>query len=869
MGKIKLLVIIGISLSLLTGATVLASPFTAETPHYITDEFKLVNCPCSASSDEQEEWDLEWTPGGGGSGGGSSGGGSGGGGSGDGGGSGGGSGSGDSSGDGNSSDNEDNSDECDNHDKCPACNDCIDCGSNPNQCHDCCDDGRRCDDCIHCTFDIGMNDGQLQYTGYGLLDFNGGIINKGETAEGYWKYSYAPITRTGAALDYSGLPLQVGDYRVFGIYNNGIYSNSKSALLRVVPAPLTIDIEFISNTKIYDGNTDISIYSAELSGILADDMISLSTEGVASYASSNVGKDIPIIFTDFEIFGANSRNYYLIQPDGYYADIERAVYSGSISVVVNDDPLRIGSELSFTADNDPSDYLVQWLVDDEDIAGETDITYTVRADDVDKKISVKLISPCRNYEAESPPTAYIPYTIIVSPKDVPAPMTADYVFFGSHGNYTAYAASKDNGFVDIDYILQNSSLGTDKIEYTGGEISAVTSPGTGKSRYFANPADAANGVIRLRAAFYHRGVSVTPSDSYSFSLIKCGMIANETHKIRVSNIGNAPTGNLTIGKSGASPDAFTTTASIINSLDPNQSFDFDIGLSNASPISSSGGITYTASIVVSGENIITRVIPVSIRYEHDYSSWEHRGGYHERVCKSCGVVERANCDYAGWTVIGDHTAHQRICRVCTGVDSHSPSWGTTFINIDSSNHRRTCTICNQSQNVNHTWGSWSAWSAGTSTHHTQTRTCTAAGCGASETNSHAHTWAAHDGTHHRCPTCGHLEGHNWNPWIRIENWADGGRCSRTCRVCDNTQVEYHSIELTYLGIGSVLNHTSYHGHRIRCTKVCGYDTSNLCVFNAANSSGRCHGWNGGSSYNLRLGGCGAQWSPSPNWIRTS
>jgi len=770
--------------------------------------------------------------------------------------------------DGTGDDGNDGKNDCDHSNRCPECGDCIDCGNDP--CPDCCDEDRWCDECINCTFDIGMEDGKLQYTGSGLLDFRGGVINKGATNEGFWVYSYTPVGGTGALLDESGLPLRVGRYSVTGTYDNGIFVDSKTSTLTVTPAPVNIIVTLERDSKIYDGTTVVDGMTAELSGIFGDDIVEISEQGIPSYISPDAGCDIAVIFSDFKISGIHAWNYQLIQPENQSADIKRAQYEGDISVVINDDPLRIGTELTFSASCDPADYLVQWLIDDEEIDGADDITYVIQPCDADKKITVALVSPCRNYEGVSPPTSYIPYTIMVFLSDTVTPMANDHVFFGTHGNYTAYAASKNGGFVDVDYILQDSGFGTDSFEFTGGTVSGVSSAGAGKSRYFADPDDAVNGVIVLKAAAYHIGVSVSPGGSFAFDPVECGIDSAQTHTVTISQLGNAPTGSIYIKKSGDYPYEYGISTQNIPNIDVGSSYELDISIDLGSSPPGLSGYTFNAYIDITGENIADHSIPLSVKVDHNFSTLEYRGGFHDHSCIGCKYYSSGSCNYSSWI------SHSRSCTICKGPSSHDPSW-TAWVHGTVDNHSRTCAICALADTAAHTWGNWGAWTQGDTINHTRTGSCTTcARPGGS--NSAAHTWGGwsawinSNATNHErnrsCTTCSRpgneSVAHSFTAWANINSTTH----SRNCTVCGRSESGTHSNSLGYTAFyAGYHTNGSYqfmhiHDRYINC--VCGYtqhETPGYCTYNAADI---CVGTTSGEFITYSTG-CGRPFQNVPGY----
>jgi len=647
---------------------------------------------------------------------------------------------------------------------------------------------------------IGMENVSLQYTGRGLSSFNGGVIHNGETDEGYWIYEYVPIVETGASLDKDGLPLRVGQYSVTGTYNNGRFSDSVSSILEVTPAPLTIDVTLEADSKVYDGTTSVSISSAELSGILYEDIVDISTFGISSYSTPNAGSNIAIEFTDFEIDGIHAWNYFLIQPDSLIGSISRAQYPGTISILVNDDLLRIESELTFAASDNPSDYQVQWRVDGDNVGGSNNTTYTVRPDDADKKITVNLISKCGNYEGESTSTDYVPYTIRISPNFNFSPMQDDRVFIESHGNYTAYAASKNDGYVFIDYNLQHSGFGSDALEFSGGNVSGADSAGSGRSQYFANPDDAVNGIISITAAFYHRGISISSANStHMFSPIMCGSETNEVYIITIEQLGNAPTGPIHIGKSGNNPEAFVFHDSTISSINIGETYELELRIGSVTSPLSLSGHSLSAEIEVTGDNVGEHSAPVTVRVNHNLTGFQYRDGNHDRTCVGCDFHQSEACSFGAWS------NHARTCAICRGVDSHAADW-EPWTHGTASQHTRNCRICSQTESDNHVWGNWGDWQHGDDHLHIRTGSCIICerpsgiqfdahewgGWSTWEDDGGTHFTTTHCRRHGACTVCG-KETHEDIPHVWQNNWLWNNELthSRPCTRCDTHQHRNH------------------------------------------------------------------------------
>jgi len=632
------------------------------------------------------------------------------------------------------------------------------------------------------------------------------------------------------------IPLEFTEFTIKGDsfdYYNITYPTSFTA--DITQAPLTVDVELFD--KVYDGTTDAVLKSATLIGVLEDDDVELDELGVPTYDSPNAGKTVPVSFTDFTIKGEQTDNYYVIQPTGITSLVSRA----PINISINDEDLKIGGVLDFTTSEDTDGWDIQWYADGELIPGANEATYTIRSEDVDKEISVKVVSPDGNREGEAAPTAPVPYTIILVISDTTEPMDPDNVYFGSPGNMTAYAANKNNGSVGISYSLNNSGYDFDLLDFSIG-ISAVTTPGSGSISYSPSPADAVNGIITITATFYHVGIIVEPTGAYSFSDIECtDSGADETHFVTVSQIGNYPAQNVSYSVSGAHPSAFkldqTGRSSI--GIDASDTFSIQVDVDNAPGITD--GNTFSAVVNVSHDGVSVASIPVRININHDYSEFEYHEDehYHDRTCKGegCFKYSRGDCIYTPWRVEDD--IHVRNCTVCLGRDTHEPDWndwsqGNTSQHnrvcmhcplIDNQNHawgawtlfnatqhRRECSVCHRFDFANHnwtnlnetnhrcstclfesahTWGAWSAWSQGNVTNHTRTRTCTTAGCGRVDTQTAAHTWGGWtqgDGTNHTrtCTTCGRSNSaaHTWGAWSA---WGQGTSSShtrtRSCTTC--------------------------------------------------------------------------------------
>jgi hypothetical protein len=558
-------------------------------------------------------------------------------------------------------------------------------------------------------------------------------------------------------------------------------------------------------------------------------------------------------------------------------------------VDINDDFLRIGSGLSFTTNADASDYLIQWRVDGEDIDGANGLTYIVRPFDVDKNITVVLISLCCNDEAESPPTDYVPYTINLLP-GMYVPMGTDDVFFGSPGIFTAYAASKNDGFVDISYVLYDCGLDSDDLTFSLSTIPDISSVGTGSVKYRVIPSDAVNGIISIIATFYHRGVLVTPADGFVFDDLDCGYSFDDYYTLTIAQLGNAPTGPITINISGDDYEAFYLCTYNIPNIDINDSVTIDAGVKAGIEPPGYYDNTYIASIDVSGSHLNVHAIPVSVRIAHDDLSFLERwtnadavNHSRERSCSACNIFMRTelhahiwgnwgiwtqgdvnnhhrtgSCTAPGcgraavvgstagtfaahtWGTWSNHDAnnHRRICTTagCTRPQDQAHTWGG-WTNHDATNHRRICTTpgCTRPQDQAHIWGGWTNHDA---TNHR--RTCTTPGCARPQDQAHIWGgWTNHDATNHRrtCTTPGCArpqdQAHTWGGWSPIS----ATQHRSTCTTCSRIEYRSHDFNKTD-SWRNTDNEPHLYQHNFRCSGcfrlmsgnyACVHNEQGICV----------------------------------------
>ena len=109
---------------------------------------------------------------------------------------------------------------------------------------------------------------------------------------------------------------------------NYTVNDTAETTANITAKPLTIDHLVIAE-KHYDGTDEASfIAKPVLVGVESDDEVTL-VNGVPTFSTVAVGRDIPINFTDFTLDGDDKDNYTLTQPTGITGDISAYIPFGS------------------------------------------------------------------------------------------------------------------------------------------------------------------------------------------------------------------------------------------------------------------------------------------------------------------------------------------------------------------------------------------------------------------------------------------------------------------------------------------------------------------------------------------------------------
>jgi len=151
----------------------------------------------------------------------------------------------------------------------------------------------------------------------------------------------------------------------------------------------------VADDRLYDCTT-VSVFSgASLGGLLGSDLVSLSNEGIGTFADKNVGTDKSVT-TSIALDGVDAANYTLVQPDGLTADITPRTlnvvfvsidkaYDATIAAPVSftddriaGDVLDITATASFTDPNVGADKLIS--LSDTSLGGTDGSNYTLTID---------------------------------------------------------------------------------------------------------------------------------------------------------------------------------------------------------------------------------------------------------------------------------------------------------------------------------------------------------------------------------------------------------------------------------------------------------------------------------------------------------
>lgn len=161
------------------------------------------------------------------------------------------------------------------------------------------------------------------------------------------------VTTGTAAFDSENAGTQTVTFSGYGIEgesasNYVLSAQPASVTATISPKPVTITGVTAEN-KTYDGNTTATIANpGTINGIISPDTVTIKA-GTGTFAGADVGTDITVTFSGFQLTGADSANYELsAQPASTTANIAKANYTGTpntvnVNVLINQSAAQTGS----------------------------------------------------------------------------------------------------------------------------------------------------------------------------------------------------------------------------------------------------------------------------------------------------------------------------------------------------------------------------------------------------------------------------------------------------------------------------------------------------------------------------------------------
>ncbi|MCX6928258.1 MAG: YDG domain-containing protein, partial [Verrucomicrobia bacterium] len=123
----------------------------------------------------------------------------------------------------------------------------------------------------------------------------------------------AGIAFSSATRTFSGTPTQAGVFPVVvAATDNGIPSLSVTNTFTLTVTPANLTGSFTAGDKVYDGNTNATVLTRTLNGVLAGDAANVTlTGGTASFATATVGVGKTVTLSGATLTGSAAGNYNL------------------------------------------------------------------------------------------------------------------------------------------------------------------------------------------------------------------------------------------------------------------------------------------------------------------------------------------------------------------------------------------------------------------------------------------------------------------------------------------------------------------------------------------------------------------------------
>ena len=181
----------------------------------------------------------------------------------------------------------------------------------------------------------------------------------------------------------------------------GYIETSCSYQLNVAKKSLSLTGLLVSD-KEYDGTDSVRVAgNVQINGLKEADRVFLIT-GSVKYSDTNVGSDIPLIFSDYSIDGPDKDNFILSVP----TDMTASITARKLTIQATDKQIQAGDEVpSLAAPAEGTDYTVSGLLESDSLGGTIAMAYSP-SEVVNTKGSVYDITvsgataPNANYELE-------------------------------------------------------------------------------------------------------------------------------------------------------------------------------------------------------------------------------------------------------------------------------------------------------------------------------------------------------------------------------------------------------------------------------------------------------------------------------------
>ncbi len=295
----------------------------------------------------------------------------------------------------------------------------------------------------------------------------------------------------------------------------------------------------------------------------------------------------------------------------------------------------------------------------------------------------------------------------------------------------------DNHGTGAGYLLSETAITTDPINITATKVATGFVPTINYS------------------------ITLEPSSTYTFTAATAGYDAQSAKIVTVTNTGNGATGDLIVSLSGNNADSFTLSKTEITSIpvDDGSNTNNNTDTFTVVPKTGLSAGTYTATVSVSGSNIITQIVDVTFTVKEEVHTCALTPvTKQDATCTAAGKEAYYHCnvcgknyeDAQGQTAIVD-------LSVWGNIDALSHDWADATCTDPKTCKRDNCGVT-EGEALGHTA---SAWKYDTDNHWKE---CTVEGCGVKlDSAAHEFEWkidkdaaeTENGSKHEECKICGY------------------------------------------------------------------------------------------------------------------